>query len=334
MIHDARVLQDDFLPREIVHRHDEMNRISAALDPVVRNERPEDVMLSGPSGAGKTCIARYALAELEREVLDLATHYVDCWEHSTHYRILYKLLDGVTTTYDIHRSTPRDELLHRLKTLDCPSLVILDEVDQLADVDLLRELYGIPHLSMILIANRTQDILGTLDERLQSRLRASVHLTFDAYTDDELVAILEDRVAWGLAPAAVTPTQLEMIADAGAGDARDAIGILRAAARAADHEDAEHISDAHIESAIPEARQQRRHKSLQKLTDHQRCLYDILTAEGALAPKTLYARYQSEMENPRTKRQFRSYLGKLDQYGLVKATGNGPSRTYRALSVD
>lgn len=333
MIQNARVLRDDFLPQEVVHRHDEMNRISAALEPVVRGERPENVVLAGPSGAGKTCIARYALAELEREVFDVATHYVDCWQHSTHYRVLYKLLDGVETTYDIHRSTPRDELLHRLEALDDPYLVILDEADQLTDLDLVRELYGIPDLSLILIANRTENVLGTLDERLQSRLRASAHLHFDAYTDDELVAILADRVAWGLAPDAITTSQLEIIADAAAGNARDAIGILRSAARLADHDDAEEISDEHVETAIPEARKQRRHKSLQKLTDHQRCLYDILTAEGALAPKALYAQYQSEMANPRTKRQFRTYLAKLEQYGLVSATGNGPSRTYRALSV-
>jgi Cdc6-like AAA superfamily ATPase len=34
MIRDARVLQDNHLPREIVHRHEEMNRLAAALEPV------------------------------------------------------------------------------------------------------------------------------------------------------------------------------------------------------------------------------------------------------------------------------------------------------------
>lgn len=334
MIHDARVLQDDFLPREVVHRHEEMNRLSAALEPVVDGGRPEDALLTGPSGAGKTCLARYALAQLESEVLDLATHYVDCWQHSTHYRVLYKLLDGIATTYDVHRSTPRDELLARLEALETPYLVVLDEVDQLADPDVLRELYGIPHLSTILIANRAQDVWGTLDERLQSRLRSSVHLSVDAYTDEELVGILSDRVEWGLDPDAVAADQLATVADAAAGDARAAIGILRAAARNADHEGAGHVRDAHLEAAIPEARERRRQKSLQKLTDHQRCLYDILTDEGPLAPKTLYARYQSAVARPRTKRQVRSYLGKLEQYNLVTATGNGPSRTYRALSTD
>jgi cell division control protein 6 len=332
MIHDARVLQDDFVPHEVVHRHEEMNRLSAALEPVIHGDRPEDALLFGPSGAGKTCIARHALAELESEILDVTTQYVDCWQHSNHYRILYKLLEGVETTHDVHRSTPKHELLARLESLDGPYIVILDEVDQLTDTDVLRELYGIPHLSTILIANRAPDLLGTLDERLQSRLRSSLQLTFDQYSDDELVAILADRVEWGLDPAAVSTAHLERIADAAAGNARDAIGILRSAARNAEHEGATTIDDAHVETAIPTARRQRHRKDLQKLTDHQRSLYDLLDADGPLSPRELFARYRSAVDDPRTKRTFRSYLGKLEQYNLVEGSGSGPSREYRALS--
>ena len=64
MIQDARVLQDDHLPREIVHRHEEMNQIAGALEPVVDGDTPQDTLLTGPSGAGKTCIARATLNEL------------------------------------------------------------------------------------------------------------------------------------------------------------------------------------------------------------------------------------------------------------------------------
>jgi Cdc6-like AAA superfamily ATPase len=331
MIHDARVLQDDFIPEEVVHRHREMSRLSAALEPVVDGGRPEDALLSGPSGAGKTCIARYALAELQREVLDVETQYVDCWQHSNHYRILYKLLEGVETTHDVHQSTPKHELLDRLERLERPYVVILDEADQVADDDVLRELYGVPHLSTILIANRERDVLHTLDERLQSRLRSSLQLRFDAYSGRELVAILADRVAWGLDPDAVTRSQLERVADHAAGDARDAIGIIRSAARMAVHEGTTEITDAQIAEAVPAARDQRRRSDLRKLDDHQRALYRILDAEGKLSPGELFARYRAEVDDPRTKRTVRSYLGKLEHYNLVEGSGSGPSREYRAL---
>ncbi len=332
MIHDARVLQDDFLPREVVHRHEEMNHLSAALEPVVSGERPEDVLIEGPSGAGKTCIARYAVSELESEAIDIETQYIDCWQHSNHFRILYKILEGVGTTYDIHRSTPRDEMIRRLEDVDHPYSIILDEVDQAEDEDLLRELYGIPEINMILIANRTRDIVGPLDERLQSRLRSATTIRFDSYSDGELEAILRDRVEWGLNPDAISDGRLTRIATAAAGDARDAIGILRSAARNAEHDGAERIRSAHIEAGIPEARAAIRQKSLEKLTDHQRVVYDLLDDDGPVSPKTLYARYQSAVDDPRTKRTLTNYLGKLEQYNLVASDGRGPSRTYRVVT--
>ncbi len=332
MIHDARVLEDDFLPQEVIHRHDEMNHLSAALEPAVDGERPGDVLMAGPSGAGKTCIARYAVAELERAVLDIETQYVDCWQHSNHFRILYKVLEGVSTTYDIHRSTPRDEMVKRLEAVEQPYVIILDEADQVEDSDLLRELYGIPAVSMVLIANRERDIVGTLDERLQSRLRSATTIRFDQYADAELEAILADRIEWGLAPGVVTDAQVARIAGAAAGDARDAIGILRSAARTAEHAGADTICDTHIETAIPEARATIRQKSLEKLTDHQRVVYDILVEDGPLSPQELYAQYQSAVDDPRTKRTLTNYLGKLAQYNLVEAEGRGPSRAYRVVT--
>jgi orc1/cdc6 family replication initiation protein len=327
------VLQDDFLPQEVVHRHEEMNRLSAALAPVVDDGRPENALLSGPSGAGKTCIARYAVSELEREA-DVETQYVDCWQHSGRFRILYRILEGVAPTYDVHRSTPRDELLQRIENLETPYVVILDEADQIADPDVLRELYAIPHVTTICIANRERDVVGPLDERLRSRLRSSVSVTFDAYSDEALVAILDDRVEWGLHEAAVSKGQLATIADAAAGNARDAIGILRTAARAAEHDGASKIRDVHIDSAIPEARAAVRQKSVQKLTEHQRVVYEVLVEDGPLSPKDLYARYQSAVTDPRTKRTVRSYLGKLEQYNLVSAAGKGPDRTYSTVHTD
>ena len=330
MIQDGRVLQDDFLPQEVVHRHEEMNRLSAALDPVVDGGRPEDALVVGPSGAGKTCLARYGVSELEGEAA-IETQYIDCWQHSSRFRILYRILEGVAPTYDIHRSTPRDELLQRIEGLETPYVVILDEVDQVDDADILRELYGIPHVTTICIANRERDVVGPLDERLRSRLRSSVTVEFDAYTDEALVAILADRIEWGLAEDVVSEAQLETIADAAAGNARDAISILRTAARAAEHAGASTVGDEHIESAIPEARAQVRQKAVQKLSEHQRAVYEVLVEAGPLSPKDLYARYQSAVEEPKTKRTLRSYLGKLEQYNLVTAAGSGPNRVYSVV---
>jgi orc1/cdc6 family replication initiation protein len=333
MITDARVLQDDFVPRDVVHRHDEMSRLSTALNPVVDGDKPQDTFLVGPTGAGKTCIARYSLDELQEELLDVDTHYVDCWQHSKQFRALYKVLEGVGTTYDIHRSTPTDEMLARLDDLDRPYIVVLDEVDQLEDKSLLRQLWGIPQLTMILIANDERDLYDPVDERLQSRLRTTVTIQFDSYTDAQLEAILQDRVKWGLDTDVITGARITDIAVAADGDARDAIAILREAARTATHEAADEITGTHIEDAVPSARSKYQEETLDRLNDHQRAIFDILRAEGQLSPSAIYENYQERVETPKTKRTVRNYLRKLEQYKYVYAEGSGPNRKYGPRNV-
>lgn len=328
MIWNARVLQDDFLPKEVVHRHAQMNRIAAALEPVVEGDKPQNAFLTGPSGAGKTCIARYSLDRLQEQLLEVDTHYVDCWQHSNRFRVLYKILEGVGTTHDVHRSTPHDEMLERLEDLEDPYVVVLDEVDQLEDRDVLRELYAIPEITMVLVANREQDVVATLDERLRSRLRSSEHVRFESYTDDEIVTILSDRVQWGLDPDCITRTQLERIAEAAAGNARDAIGILRTAARRAERDGRETITDDLLEEAIPEARADVRQKNVDRLNEHQRILYSLVCDAGEIDPGALYSRYETAVDDPRTKRTCRNYLSKLQRYNLVDAHGEGRSRVY------
>jgi Cdc6-like AAA superfamily ATPase len=53
MIDDARVLQEEFIPREIKHRDAETSHLSDALNPPTRGERGETAFLYGPFGAGE-----------------------------------------------------------------------------------------------------------------------------------------------------------------------------------------------------------------------------------------------------------------------------------------
>jgi len=331
MIQDARVLQDDHLPREIVHRHEEMSQLATALEPVVEGDRPQHALLTGPSGAGKTCIARATLDRLQEQVLDVHTAHVDCWLHPNDFRILYKLLESLGNTYDIHRSTPHDELLERLGEVDKPYLIVLDEADQIDDPDLLRRLYGIPHITMILVTNHERDLFSPLDERLHSRLRSSDTIEFDRYTDEELISILSDRVEWGLAGSAITNGQLERLADAACGNARDAISMLRSAARHAEQAGNERIRDSDIDEAIPAAKAELRQKSLDRLTHDQLAVYQVLRDAGQLMPNEITTRYEQRVDDPKSKRTVRKYLRKLEQYNLIESAGSGPSKVYETV---
>ena len=335
MIRDARVLQADFVPQEVVHRDPEANHLSNALEPITRDEPPETAFLFGPSGTGKTCLAKFIVERLRREVIDIEHQYVNCWQNYTRFRTIYRILEGIGQTLDVHRqSTPKDELLERLRQYDGPPyVVILDEVDQLENMEVLYDLYTLPNISMVLIANREEELFARTDERLSSRLMNSTRIRFDKYGNDELIAILQARVDRGLAADAVTHAQLEQIADAAAGDARVAIGILRNAAQYAGRNGAGRITAAAITEAIPDAKAEVKQKTIETLTPHQQQLYEILTDHGSISPGELYERYCEQVDEPKTKRTMRNYLTKMCQYNLIVADGQNRGRTYRPVSA-
>ena len=330
MIRDARVLRAGFVPREVEHRDAEVNHLSSVLEPLTNGEPAETAIVTGPSGTGKTCISRFVTERLREEVLDVQTTYVNCWRNYTRFRTLYQILDSLGTTIDIHRqSTPHDELVDRLQQYEGPrTVVILDEVDQLEDPSIIYDLHSLSQFAIICIANKEEELFSRVDDRLVSRLRSSEHVQMDKYHDEQLYDVLSARAKWGLDADVISEYQLNQIADAAAGDARLAIGILRTAASTADREDREQITDTILMNAAKGARAQIKQRSLDSLTPHQRAVYDIVREHGPLGPGTIHAQYTEAVEDPRTKRTVRTYLSKMEQYNLLDAVGTSRDREY------
>ncbi|WP_135666693.1 Cdc6/Cdc18 family protein [Halorhabdus rudnickae] len=335
MIEDARVLREEFVPNDVVHRDHEVNALSHVLEPVTEGNPADSALITGPSGAGKTTITKFTAGRLRENVLDVEYVHVNCWQSYTRFKALYRILEGLGQAVDVHRkSTPHDELLDRLDRYDGPPVIVaLDEVDQLEDGHPIYDLYRLSKFSVVLITNDEEELLAGLDERVRSRLHTAETIHFDRYDIDELTDIMADRVEYGLAPGAVDRDQLRWIADAAAGDARVGLSILRSAASQADRDGAEHVRDSHIEAAIPAARQEVRSKALDSLRREQREVYEVLRDAGELPPREIYEQYTERVADPRTKRTIRSWLQKLERYNLVEAKGNGPNRSYRIPSA-
>ena len=120
--------------------------------------------------------------------------------------------------------------------------------------------------------------LQRVDDRLVSRLRSSEHVRMDKYHDEQLYDILSARAKWGLDEDVITDDQLYRIADAAAGDARLAIGILRTAAGKADSENHERITDDILLDAAEDTRAQIKQKSLDSIMSHQHVVYEVIIA--------------------------------------------------------
>jgi cell division control protein 6 len=341
MIADLTVLQETFVPRGelFLHRHSELERLARSLKPVERGQAGETVVLYGPSGTGKTTTAKAAIEQLAAEVPAVTTAYIDTWQNTTRGSVLHSLVDDLLTAPDIHRtSTPQEEIYQRLRDLDRQAVVIMDEVDQLADEGILRDLYELPNVTPILIANRESDLFSGLEPRIRSRLSVGFRIRFGQYSDQEVFDIIQKRAEHGLRKGAVNRDQLRAIATAASGDARRAIVTLRLAARDAKENGLMEIDDTIVQDAIEHGTIAVRQKSISRLDRHQRILFEIIEQSGNIAPSTVYERYRERVrdeldEEPRAERTLRKYLKKMQHYNLIESSGASQNRRYSTVTA-
>lgn len=332
VIEDERVLTASFLPNRMVHRDSERQEIANALNPILEDGQPRNVLLYGPPGTGKSTMAEYVVEKLKEHDSSVTWGSVNCWKYPSRFKVYYQLLQGMGERM-IHRTgTPTDELVEKFeqKIRSRPSVVILDEADQIEDERILYDMARYTRTGLIMIANQ-ENVFYNIDERIRSSLSSRRNIRFRAYETGELLDILKDRRKWGLKPDTVETSQLRKIASRANGDARIAINSLRIAAEQAEEQGHEEILDQHVEAAIPEAVEQDQSESLEKLNDDQRVLYDIIKEEDEIKPRELYDRYSEKAEEPKVERTLRNYLRKMENYRLIESTGKGTGTKYQLV---
>ena len=64
---DAMEQQDEALGQKVIEGDAEVNELTNALSPITHGRSGDTTFLFGPSGAGKTCISRFAVERLREE---------------------------------------------------------------------------------------------------------------------------------------------------------------------------------------------------------------------------------------------------------------------------
>jgi len=243
-------LTPDHVPDEPVGREAEIQRIADAVRPVTKKKRPENLLVYGPAGVGKTTCVKHVFNQMEKQTT-AKTIYINAWQYNTRPSLLTELL--IQIGYPAPRKgKPVDELLSKIREwLDKNRgvVVAIDEFDQLDDkteiiydLQMVNEEVDSP-LGIIMVSNQPPERVQ-LDPRSQSRLNCQT-LQFNTYNAPQLQEILEERVEQAFKPGTVPDKVIEEIAEQVAensGDCRKALETLLRAGRKADRNGESEVS--------------------------------------------------------------------------------------------
>ncbi|MCU4743441.1 Cdc6/Cdc18 family protein [Natronoglomus mannanivorans] len=331
---------DDSYPSTILHRHSEIKQLSRSLEPAIHGNRPDDVLIYGPSGVGKTSTMQAVLRDMkQRASLNSAT--IEC-SGSTRWQILDEAVSKHPADTAVMSNTPREVLVELLEKITTePYIVVLDEADIIPDLNVLSDLFSAENVSVVAIAHDKTEWLHRLDDDVAANFPADSQIEFEKYHQEEVVDILKPRAREGLEPGAANIGQFEWIADETAGVARYAIKSLLAAAELAEERNHDRLHERDVDDSFERARSKIRKDNLQSLPPVYHRMYELARRlEQPVAASVLKDAYQRNQEaiagsaKPVSWRRARDYLAKMVDYKLITAPGVTQSKKYEVVDPD
>ncbi|WP_435182141.1 orc1/cdc6 family replication initiation protein [Halorussus sp. AFM4] len=260
----------------IVGRDDEIAKLAKRLNGAVHGYSPENVMIYGKTGTGKSLVSRHVSQRAQNAADDgvnIGTAYLDCAEDNTETQAISSLAaklndESVTGTTVPHTGLSTSKYYKLLwETLDAQFdsiIIILDEIDLMDDDSVLMKLSRAEEagkidcsVGIIAISNKIQYV-DNLNERVKSSFQHK-ELFFKPYDANQLREIMfnrEDAFHDGVLSDDVIPLSAAFAAQEH-GDARKAIDILRHAGEVAYEDGAEQVTEQHVRQAQQHAEKDR-----------------------------------------------------------------------------
>src|SRR6056297_3087343 len=248
----------------IVGRDEEISKLAKRLNGAVHGYSPENVMIYGKTGTGKSLVSKHVCQRAQNAAQDgveIGTAYIDCAEDKTETQAISSLAaklndesaTGITVPYTGLSTSKYYKLLWKALDEQFDSVIfILDEIDLMDDDSVLMKLSRAEEagkidcsIGIIAIGNKVQYV-NNLNERVKSSFQHK-ELFFNPYDANQLREIMlnrRDAFQDGVLSDDVIPLAAAFAAQEH-GDARKAIDILRHAGEVASESDADTVREEH-----------------------------------------------------------------------------------------
>lgn len=338
---NREALASDYVPNKLPHREEYIRKVAELLSPVLRGEKPSNVLIYGLTGTGKTAVVKYVIRRFEEHAekvgIDLFKFaYVNCRNEDTNYRVLFKIGSDLGVRIPFTGLSVA-ELHNRLRDyIDSKRVaiaIILDEVDFLVKKvgdDLLYRLTRMNDelsRSKVSIVGITNDakFVETLDPRVRSSL-GEVEVVFPPYDAVQLADILRERAGLAFRDGVLEEGVIEYCSSVAArehGDARRALDLLRFAGEIAEREGASRVGISHAKKAREELELNAAMEVVRTLPYHSKLVLLTIAVMGGFVESTgsLYLTYRKVCEalgvEPLTQRRISDVINELDMLGIL-----------------
>lgn len=344
IIKNRKVLHFSYLPELILHRNEELKKVTQSLSPILKQSRPSNLIVYGKPGTGKTLVVKKILGKIQQRVEKSKFPIKLIYSNAKDETTLYGLLVSIGRQLDLdEKEIPptglsTSEIFKRLlKSIDKNQyniVFVIDEIDYLAHLisktgkDIMYQLTRANErlkngsLTLVGISN---DL--TFKERLDPRVISSLseeEIVFTNYSVDQLKEILRERIKEAFVDDIVEDSTLNLCAAMAGrehGDARRAIDLLRVAGEIAERAQSSKVTEEHIRTASSKIEEDKETTALQSYPLHEKLLIIAVMKASGLSTGEIYTAYKTLCKATRqkelTQRRVTQMLSEIEMSGII-----------------
>ncbi|HSD04633.1 MAG TPA: AAA family ATPase [Nitrosopumilaceae archaeon] len=345
LLKNRDVLHFSFIPDVILHRENELAKVTQSLLPILKKSRPSNLLVYGKPGTGKTLVVKTVLSKIQKRVeksdFPIKLVYANAKDETTLYGLLVSFGRqlGLKTQKELPStglsiSEVFNRLLEVIQKNTTNAVFVIDEIDYLAELvsktgkDILynltraNERLKTGSLTLIGISN---DL--TFKERLDPRVLSSLseeEIVFTNYTVNQITEILLGRIKEAFISGTVEQAAINLCAAMAGqehGDARRAIDLLRVAGELAEREQSDVVKEEHIRRASLKMEEDKETTALNSYPLHEKLLIIAIMRANGSSTGEIYQAYKSLCKTIRqkeiTQRRVTQILGDIELSGLI-----------------